>query len=357
MGVRVIKSERNSRKTRVAAYVRVSTTMEEQQGSYENQISYYEKFIQRNPEWEFVGVFGEKMSGTHIENRDGFNQMVQDALNHKIDLIYCKSVSRWARNTVEALETVRLLTGNQVNVVFEQEGIDTRNPAALFSLSLAAAVAQSESETISENLKWVYRYRAEHGIFRARRGMYFGYNTDNGKFIPDENAGIVRSMFEMFAAGKELNVISDIVNSYGVLTTKRKPFTSASVKSILKNEVYVGDIHIGKTPSRDVITKKIDENYYDKYVEYHHEGIVDRELWEAVQKIFDGRKIDRETCRLRKEKILDVLRNEPGLTRAEIAARSQVSLEDVGHHLNRMKEKGLVRNVGHKWELTDASPH
>ena len=350
MAVRLIKSERNSRKTRVAAYVRVSTNLEEQQGSYENQIGYYETFIQKNPEWEFAGVFGEKLSGTHIENRGGFRQMMQDALDRKIDLIYCKSVSRWARNTVETLETVRLLTGNQVNIVFEQEGIDTRNPAALFSLSMAATVAQSESETISENMKWVYRYRAEHGIFKPKRGSYFGFNTDDGNFTPDENAWIVRDMFEMFAAGKKICEIVDKVNSYGVLTTRGKQFSDKNVSGILKNEVYVGDVLIGKTPSRDVISKKIDEDHISRYVENHHEGIVGRELWEKVQKLFKARKKDLEIGRHNREKIMAVLRKEPGLKKGGIIARTG---ENFGQLLNRMKAKGLIRNEGQRWFVSD----
>jgi DNA invertase Pin-like site-specific DNA recombinase/DNA-binding transcriptional ArsR family regulator len=328
-------------KKRIAAYCRVSTNNNNQDDSLESQKQYFLNEVKRHPEWELAGIYADlAKTGTQNKGRTDFQRMMRHAEEHKFDYIITKSISRFSRNVSDTMRCLEKLHDLGIGVYFLEQGYDT----------------EEQGSQISEIQKWVYRYRAEHGIFRARRGMYFGYNTDNGKFIPDENAGIVRSMFKMFAAGKELNVISDIVNSYGVLTTKRKPFTSASVKSILKNEVYVGDIHIGKTPSRNVITKKIDENYYDKYVEYHHEGIVDRELWEAVQKIFDGRKIDRETCRLRKKKILAVLRNEPGLTRAEIAARSQVSLEDVGHHLNRMKEKGLVRNVGHKWELTETSP-
>ena len=291
------------------------------------------------------------MSGTHIENRGGFQQMVQDALDHKIDLIYCKSVSRWARNTVETLETVKLLTGNQVNVIFEQEGIDTRNPAALFALSLAASVAQSESETISENLKWVYRNRAEHGIFKAHKGKYFGFNTDDGNFTPDENAGIVREMFQMYAAGKELDEIVEKVNSYGVCTTMGKQFTYETVKNILKNEVYVGDVHIGKSPSRNVITKKIDETHVSRYVENHHKGIVDRKLWKAVQKLFNDRKMDLEPGQHKMEKIMAALRKEPGLKRSDIEARTG---GNIGQLLVRMKKKGLIRNKGQNWFLPDS---
>ena len=121
--------------------------------------------------------------------------MINDALAGKIDIIFCKSVSRWARNTLDGLRAIKRLTGNHVHIVFEQEGIDTRQPGVIFNLNVAAAIAQAESESISENLKWIYRRRAEQGIFMAQRGKYFGYNTDDGSFHLDENADHVRDIF------------------------------------------------------------------------------------------------------------------------------------------------------------------
>ena len=353
MGVKIIPSERNSRKPRVAAYVRVSTKQEEQEGSFENQTEYYENFIKGNPAWDFAGVFGEKLSGTHIEKRGGFKQMVADALDRKIDLIYCKSVSRWARNTVEALETINLLTGNHVNVIFEQEHIDTRNSGALFSLSLAASVAQSESENISENLKWVYRNRAEQGVFIPKRGFYFGYNTDDGKFKPDGNAGIVRLMFEMFAEGSKAGEIADEVNGHGAVTTKGNPFTAHSVKKILKNEVYVGDVHIGKWPSRDVITRELDEIQCDRYVENHHEGIVSRETWEKVQRRFADGSRDREVAEHRRTRVLNLLRANPRMGRGDIAKKIGVTSEDVKILMGVLSRRGWIRKEMGKWVVDE----
>jgi DNA invertase Pin-like site-specific DNA recombinase len=175
--VTLIPSKRHLRKTRVAAYIRVSSKKEIQNGSYETQAKYYEDKIRSNPEWDFAGIYGDRESGTHTENREGFQQLIRDALDKKVDIIICKSVSRWARNTIEGLRTIKELTGNFVNLIFEEENIDTRHLGYQLQLNLQQVVAQMESESISENLKWSYRNRAELGLFTAARGKYFGFNT------------------------------------------------------------------------------------------------------------------------------------------------------------------------------------
>ena len=279
-----IKAERNQRKTRVAAYARVSTLNEDQDESFEAQEKYYENKIKSNPDWEFVGVYGERKSGTHIENRDAFNKMFEDAMAGKIDLILCKSVSRWGRNTLEGLKAIKLLTGKRVNVVFEQEGIDTRMPGITLQMNIAASIAQSESESISENLKWIYRKRAEQGIYKAQKGRYLGYNTDDGNFTPNKDAPIVRGIFERYRAGWGFSMIANWLNDQGIRTIRGGEFTGTAVKSILSNEKYVGDVQFGKNPSRNVITGELDKNQIKKTVRDHHKGIVDRETWDAVQK-------------------------------------------------------------------------
>lgn len=295
MGVTRIRSERHSRKTRAAAYVRVSTMLSEQDESYEAQSAYYEQKIRSNPEFEFVGVYGDRISGTHKENRRKFNQMIEDALAGKIDLIYCKSISRWGRNTLDSLESIKMLVGNQVNVVFEENGIDTRNPGESFKLNLYAAIAQSESESISDNLKWLYRHRAQMGIYIPRKGQNFGYDTSSHEFIPDENAKYVRMMFEMYAEGKTMSEIKNALE--GVLTTMGNPFNDWTIRSILQNEVYVGDVRFGKTLSRNVITGEVDKEQTTGYLKDHHIGLVSRELWDKVQGIFEKRKKAREQAR------------------------------------------------------------
>ena len=185
---------------------------------------------------------------------------------------------------VEAVQAIKVLMGHRVNVVFEQEGIDTRAPGITFQLNLTASIAQSESESISENQKWVYKKLAEQGVFRANPGRYFGYNTDDRNFHPDKNAKYVRGVFKHYLRGETFTEIVDWLNDQGAKTRRGNPFSGSNVKSILTNEVYVGDVQFGKHPSQNVITGELDEYQVKKYVRDHHEGLVDRATWDAVQK-------------------------------------------------------------------------
>ena len=293
MQIERLPSERNSRRLRVAAYIRVSTGREEQDGSFEAQAEYYENWIRSHDDWEFAGIYGEKVSGTHAGNRPEHSRIVADALDRKIDLIYCKSVSRWARNAIDALDSVKLLTGNGVHLVFEQENIDTRKAGVILQLSLSAAVAQNESESISENIKLVYRNRAKKGAFKAHRNRYFGYSTDDGFFTPDGNAKYVPLIYRMFLDGFSPQEIADEMDRRGVLTNRGTDFTRYVISDILQNEIYVGDIHICKTPQRNVITKEPDPEQYSRYIRDHHEALVDRETWEKAQRKM-GRRMYRQ---------------------------------------------------------------
>jgi len=285
-----IPGRRSQGKQRVAAYARVSSMLENQDESFEEQEAYFVKKIRANPEWEFAGVYGERKSGTHADDRESFNLMMKDALEGKIDLIFCKSVSRWARNAVEGLKAIKLLTGNRVNVVFEQEGIDTRMPGIALQLNMASSIAQSESESLSETMKWTYRKRAERGIFAAQPGVYFGFNTDDGGFTPDGNAAFVKAIFRRYRDGMTMQQISDWLNAEGVKTVRGNDFTREAVGSILKNEKYVGDLHFGKRKSRNIITGEKDTFQIDRTLRNHHTAIVDRETWEAVQKRLPSKK-------------------------------------------------------------------
>ena len=291
MPVKRIPAERHSRSPRVAAYVRVSSTLHSQDESFETQALYYEKKIQAHSGWDFAGIYGERMSGTHTDNRASFRQMIADALAHRIDLILCKSISRWGRNAAEALEDIKLLNGNHVHIVFEQDSIDTRQPGIIFRLNLMASVAQSESESISENMKWMYRNKASQGIFKPRKRQYFGFNTDDGQFIPDENAKNVKFIFESYAEGTPLSQIADALNKQGVKTRKGNPWSGSSIRSIVTNEVYVGDVRIQKRPSRNVITGKPDDIQVSRYLENHHEGIISRRLWNMAKARLEGIKV------------------------------------------------------------------
>ena len=355
MGVRLIKSERNSRKTRVGAYVRVSTYRNEQEESYEAQAKYYENFIKNNPDWEFAGIYGERESGTHMEKRDAFNRMVQDAVDHKIDLIYCKSVSRWARNAVDALDMVRRLTGNHAHVIFEQEGIDTRDPGMLFQLSLAASIAQAESESISENIKWVYRHRAAHGIYKPHKRMYFGFNTDNGTFEPDGNAGFVKLVFERFAEGAGFKEIADELNAMGVKTNMGTEFKGSTIRGMLTHEVYVGDVQFGKRPSRNIITGELDEAQASRYMKNHHEGIIDRTTWDAAQSRLKEMKEARENAERRRMRVLHVIMADPKVDIDRIARVTAMDKRQVKNCINGLKKAGRLEQEDGRWVVKGKS--
>ena len=341
MGVERIASLRNSRKPQVAAYVRVSSLMEAQDESYEVQAEHYEKFIKAHTEWEFAGVYGERLSGTHAENRPEFQRMIEDAIAMKIDIIYCKSVSRWARNAVEALESIKYLTGNNVRIIFEQEGIDTRNPSTLLQLSLASAISQSESESISENVKWLYRKRAERGIYIPAKGVNFGYNTDAHTFVPDGNARYVRLMFERYAEGRSLAEIEKELE--GVTDERGEPIKRCRIRAILKNEVYAGDKEFGKVPQRNVITGKPDEVQVKKYVRDHHEPIVSRKTWDAVQARLAREKLERDRAEEKRKRMLNVLRAVPEMKAAELAERVGVERGTAKSFIHGLKKKGVLK--------------
>ena len=278
---------RAERKPQVAAYIRVSSMMKEQEDSYENQAAYYERKIRSNPEWEFAGIYGEQLSGTHAENRNEFHKLIQDAMDRKIDLVLCKSVSRWARNMLDGLNAIKLLTGNGVHILFEQEGIDTRTPGVLLPLHLAQSVAQSESESTSENIKWTYKNRAREGKFWAKPGVYYGYDSKGDTFTENADADNVRFMFDRFIEGATITQIAKELNEKGCRTVRGNEWTMDAVRRILKNEVYVGDVIFRKSPSRNVITREIDKDWKPRYVKNHHKGIVDRDVWERAQDEFE----------------------------------------------------------------------
>ena len=264
--------------------------MKSQEESYANQAAYYEQKIKSNPEWEFVGIYGEQVSGTHAENRDEFQKLIQDAMDKKVDLVLCKSVSRWSRNMLDGLNAIKLLTGNGVHIIFEEQGIDTRTPGVILQLNLAQSVAQSESESISENLKWTYKNKAKQGKFWAKPGVYFGYDSKGDKFTENKDAEYVRFMFKHFIEGASLKQIAEELNDMDSKTIRGNEWDSEKVRKILRNEIYVGDVIFHKTPSRNVITGEIDKDWEPKYVRDHHKGIVDRETWDRAQNILGPKK-------------------------------------------------------------------
>lgn len=275
---------------RVAAYARVSTSSEEQLTSYEAQVDYYTRFIQSKPEWEFVRVYtDEGISAVNTKKREGFNQMVRDALDGKIDLIVTKSVSRFARNTVDSLVTVRKLKEKGVEVYFEKENIYTLDSKGELLITIMSSLAQEESRSISENVTWGQRKRFADGKVSLPYSHFLGYRKgDNGlpEIVPEE-AETVRWIYSLFLSGKTTSSIAGLLTREGIPTPagKRK-WAASTVESILKNEKYKGDALLQKAFTVDFLTKKQKKNEGEVpqyYVEGNHEAIIDPVTFDYVQ--------------------------------------------------------------------------
>ena len=275
---------------RVAAYARVSTDDEEQLTSYEAQVDYYTRKIRENPDWTFVEVYADEgISGTNTKKRKNFNRMIDDAMAGKIDRIITKSVSRFARNTVDTLTAVRKLKEKGVGVTFEKENIDTLDSKGELFITIMSSLAQEESRSISENVTWGWRKRIADGKVSLAYSNFLGYEKGpDGKMqIVEEEAKIVREIYAMFLDGKTPSGIASALTKRGVSTPAGKTKWQAStVKSILSNEKYRGDALLQKTFTVDFLTKKAKVNEGEApqyYVENSHPAIVSAEVFELAQ--------------------------------------------------------------------------
>ena len=230
-------------KQRVAAYCRVSTDEDNQQNSYRTQISYYKSLIEANPEWEMVAIYADEgLSGTQTRNRTQFNRMIRKCRRGGIDIILCKSISRFARNTVDCLVYVRELKSRGVTVIFEKENINTMAVNSEFTLSLYASFAQAESESISKNITWGIEKSFRDGKFRYRLEQTMGYRLgeDSKPKIVEEEAVHVREIFQMFANGCSMGQIANRMTEEGVVRRcGSSRWSRKNVEMILKNEKYI----------------------------------------------------------------------------------------------------------------------
>lgn len=287
----------STRKRRVAAYARVSTDSDEQYTSYTAQVSYYTDYIQRNPEWQFVDIYtDEGITGTSTKYREGFNRMIEDALNGQIDLIVTKSVSRFARNTVDTLTTVRKLKERGVEVFFEKENIYTLDNKGELLITIMSSLAQEESRSISENVTWGQRKRMADGKVTIPYAHFLGYRkgADGLPEIVPEEAETVKKIYRLFLEGKTPGGIAIILTDEQTLTPSGKTVWSpTTITSILKNERYKGDALLQKTFCVDFLTKKMKVNEGEVpqyYVENSHPAIVSKEVYDQVQQEFERRK-------------------------------------------------------------------
>lgn len=287
-------------KKRVAAYARVSTDSDEQLSSYEAQVEFYTRHIQSNPEWEFVNVYtDEGISGTNTKKREGFNRMVADALSGRIDLILTKSISRFARNTVDTLTTVRKLKEKNVEVYFEKENIYTLDAKGEVMITIMSSLAQEESRSISENVTWGKRRSMEEGRFSLAYKYFLGYKKGNDGIleIVEEEAEIVREIYQLFLEGKTIRAIADYLTKQGIPTPRGKEKWSVStITSILTNEKYKGDALLQKTYTADFLTKKSKKNRGEVpqyYIKDSHPAIIDPATFDLVQQEIERRRPDR----------------------------------------------------------------
>ena len=279
------------KKRRVAGYARVSTDHEDQVSSYEAQVEYYTNYIKNRNDWEFVKVYtDEGISGTNTKRREGFNTMVADALAGKIDLIVTKSVSRFARNTVDSLTTVRTLKDKGIEIYFEKENIWTLDSKGELLITIMSSLAQEESRSISENVTWGCRKHVADGkvTFPYSRVLGLEKDKETGKIVVNqEEAKTVRLIFGLFLQGMASQSISKELTRRGLKSpTGKDHWHRTTVLSILRNEKYKGDALLQKTFTVDFLQKKKKKNEGEVaqyYVEGSHEAIINPDVFDMVQ--------------------------------------------------------------------------
>lgn len=285
-------------KRRVAAYARVSTEQEEQQTSYEAQIDYYTNYISGREDWEFAGMYSDEgISATNTKKRVGFQTMVTDALAGKIDLIVTKSVSRFARNTVDSLTTVRQLKEKGVEIYFEKENIWTLDSKGELLITIMSSLAQEESRSISENVVWGQRKRFADGKVTVPFKRFLGYDMgeDRNLVVNPEQAKLVKRIYGMFLEGRAPHTIAKILTDEPETLTPagKQKWNPTTIKSILTNEKYKGDALLQKSYTVDFLTKekKVNEGEIPQYyVKGNHEAIIQPDVFDMVQNMIAIRK-------------------------------------------------------------------
>lgn len=278
-----------TKQLRVAAYCRVSTDDDEQISSYEAQIAYYTEAIAKNPSWTFAGIYADEgISGTMTRKRKDFLRLMDDCEKGKIDLILTKSISRFARNTVDSLRWVRKLRAMNIGVYFEEQAIDSLKAENEMLIGLFSVIAQAESENISANVKWGVQQRMKNGLYCANFSCY-GYQRGSAgvpEIIP-EQAEVVKRIFELYLDGFSVDQIKEYLESHGIKSRKGKSeWGKPVIRDMLRNEKYAGDLLLQKTFRPDCLSKKTKKNKGElpRYlVSDNHPAIIDRTTFNAVQ--------------------------------------------------------------------------
>ena len=287
--IKIISKEKQMPKlVRVAAYARVSSDKDAMLHSLSSQVSYFSKMIQSHESWKYVGVYSDEgMTGTKIK-RDGFQRMIQDAKAGKIDIIVTKSLSRFARNTVDCLKTIREMKAINVDIFFEEQNIHTLSANGEFLISLLAGYAQEESRQCSENTLWRVRKNFKEGKPYGGSSM-LGYKLEKGRFtVVPEEAEIVRKIFDLYLAGNGFCKIARILTNDGIKSYTGKAWNKSTLGEIISNVTYTGNLHLQKTYRENHMTKKTIRNKGEKplyIVEGNHEPIISQEIFDKAQEI------------------------------------------------------------------------
>lgn len=286
----IAKNQEIKRQLRVAAYCRVSTDEEEQLTSYEAQKNYYTDYIMKNPDWAMAGIFADEgITGTSARKRPEFLRMIKLCKNKKIDIVLTKSISRFARNTVDCLNYIRALKELGIAVIFEKENINTLQSDSEILITLMGAFAQAESESISANVRWGKRQAMREGKATIQYQKLYAYRRgeDGRPEIVPEQAEVVKHIYNQFLMGASLRMIKAKLESNGIPNVAGDAaWTLSSIRSILSNEKYCGDVLLQKTYISDCISRKVIKNtgQLPMYlIQNHHEGIISREIFDAVQ--------------------------------------------------------------------------
>ncbi len=317
---------------RVAAYCRVSTDDDDQLGSFESQKLYYEEKIQANPEWVNAGIFAdEAITGTKVDKREGFQAMIQKCQNGEIDMILTKSISRFARNTLDTLQYVRMLRERNIAIFFEKENINTMDMNGELLLTIMSSLAQQEVESLSQNVKMGLKMKMKRGELIGFNGC-LGYDyhpEDKTLTVNEEEAEIVRFIYDMYLQGYGTTTIANRLTEMGKKNKKGEvSWHTHGVMGIIKNEKYKGDILLGKTFTTDPISKRRLANMGEEeqyYIRDHHEPIVSREVWDEAERI----RVKRNTNR-----VVEPTGNRERYTR-QYAFSSMCECAFCGHKLTR----------------------
>lgn len=317
---------------RVAAYCRVSTDDDDQLGSFESQKLYYEEKIRANPEWVNAGIFAdEAITGTKVDKREGFQAMIQKCQNGEIDMILTKSISRFARNTLDTLQYVRMLKDRNIAIFFEKENINTLDMNGELLLTIMSSLAQQEVESLSQNVKMGLKMKMKRGELIGFNGC-LGYDyhpEDKTLTVNEEEAEIVRFIYDMYLQGYGTTTIANRLMELGKKNKKGEvSWHTHGVMGIIKNEKYKGDILLGKTFTTDPISKRRLANMGEEeqyYIRDHHEPIVSREVWDEAERIRKKRATN---------KVMEPTGNRERYTR-QYAFSSMCECAFCGHKLTR----------------------